>query len=88
MRGDVGGGQPIVGTNLTISNGADYATLDEAQAQYYEEQSKDDLVTRKEWKNEADLHLPQLPNIVFHAGLRTETRKGMEQSITLSKCNA
>ena len=60
MRGDVGGGQPIVGTNLTISNGADYATLDEAQAQYYEEQSNDYLVTRKEWKNEADLQLPQL----------------------------
>jgi len=88
MAPDVGGGQPRVGTNLTSNFGADYATLGEAQAQYYEEQSNDYLVTRKEWENEADLHLPQLPNVVFHTGLRIETREGMEQSITLSKCNA
>lgn len=88
MLPDVGGNQPRVGTNLTGNLGADYATLDEARAQYYQEQSNDYLVTRREWKNEAELHLPQLPNIVFHAGMRIETRDGMEQSITLSKCNA
>ena len=88
MFGDVGGQQPRVGTNLTGTLGADYATIEEAQAQYYEEQSNDYLITRREWKNEADLQLPQLPNIVFHAGIRIEERDGMEQSITLSKCNA
>jgi Putative outer membrane beta-barrel porin, MtrB/PioB len=88
MQPDLGGNQPRVGTNLTGTLGADYATLEEAQAQYYEEQSNDYLITRREVKNEAELHLPQLPNIVFHAGLRIETRDGMEQSITLSKCNA
>lgn len=88
MLPDVGGNQPRVGTNLTGNLGADYATLADAQAQYYSEQSNDYLITRRELKNEAELHLPQLPNIVFHAGMRVETRNGMEQSITLSKCNA
>jgi len=88
MLPDTGGNQPRVGTNLTGNLGADYATLADAQAQYYSEQSNDYMITRKEWTNEADLHLPQLPNIIFHAGIRIETRNGMEQSITLSKCNA
>lgn len=86
MLPDTGGNQPRVGTNLTST--LNYATMDEAQAQYFAEQSNDYLITRREFKNEADLHLPQLPNIVFHAGVRIETRTGMEQSITLSKCNA
>ena len=88
MAGDVGGNQPRVTSNLTTNLGADYATLEEAQTQYYQEQSNDYLITRKELKSEVELHLPQLPNIVFHAGMRIETRDGMEQSITLSKCNA
>ena len=88
MKGDVGGDQPRVSTNLTGSLSSSYPDLAAAQAQYFEEQSNDYLITRKEWSNEAELHLPQLPNIVFHAGLRLEERDGMEQSITLSKCSS
>lgn len=88
MQGDIDGDQPRVSTNLTGSLSSSYPDLDAAQAQYYEEQSNDYLVTRKEMTNEVELHLPQLPNIVFHAGLRIEERDGMEQSITLSKCSS
>jgi len=55
-------------------------------AAHLQEISNDYIVTRREWKNEAALALPALPNIVFHAGLRIETRQGMEQAIGLSKC--
>ncbi|RKX82061.1 MAG: hypothetical protein DRP70_16945 [Spirochaetes bacterium] len=51
-----------------------------------QEISNDYIVTRKELKSEVDLAIPELPNIVFHAGLRIETREGMEQSVSLSKC--
>jgi len=88
MAGDVGGQQPRVGSNLTGTLGADYSTLQEANTQYFSEQSNDYLITRKELKGETSLHLPQLPNVVIHAGIRQERRDGMEQSITLSKCNA
>jgi len=88
MQGDIDGDQPRVSTNLTGSLNTAYPSLDEANAQYFEEQSNDYLVTRREWTSEAELHLPELPNIVFHAGQRVETRNGMEQSITLSKCSS
>jgi hypothetical protein len=41
-----------------------------------------------EWENQADLTLPQLPNLTFHAGYRLQKREGMEQSIGMSKCTA
>ncbi len=51
-----------------------------------QELDNDYIVTRKELKSAVDLAIPELPNIVFHAGLRIETREGMEQAIGLSKC--
>lgn len=51
-----------------------------------QEVSNDYIVTRREWKNEAELVIPQLSNITFHAGARIETREGMEQAVSLSKC--
>ena len=44
------------------------------------------VVTRREWKNEAELTLPQLANVTFKVGSRIETREGMEQAIGMSKC--
>jgi len=45
-------------------------------------------IKRREWRNQADLTIPQLPNLTFHAGLRQEERQGTEQSIGLSKCTS
>lgn len=45
-------------------------------------------ITRKESKADAALTLPFLPNVTFHAGLRSEQREGIEQSIGMSKCTA
>lgn len=55
---------------------------------YGEDFAKDDdfSIIRKEWKNQADITLPQLPNVTFHLGSRTERREGTEQSIGMSKC--
>jgi hypothetical protein len=55
-------------------------------ANYTQEVSNDYIVTRREWKNEAELTIPQLPNVTFKAGVRIETREGMEQAISLEKC--
>jgi len=88
VAGDLIGNQPRVGTNLTSNLGADYATLSDAQDQYYEEMENNYLVTRREWKNEAELVIPQLPNVTFKAGARIETREGLKQTTTASKCNA
>lgn len=41
-----------------------------------------------EWENQADITLPQLPNLTFHAGYRLQKREGIEQSIGMSKCTA
>lgn len=43
-------------------------------------------IIRKEWKNQADVTVPQLPNVTFHVGMRVEEREGSEQSIGNSKC--
>jgi hypothetical protein len=57
---------------------------------YGEDFAKDQVfeITRKEAKTNADLTLPFLPNVTFHAGLRNEKREGTEQSIGMSKCTA
>jgi len=80
MQGDIDGDQPRVFTNQTWAKGD--------KEQFAEEQAQDYLVTRKESKVDSELHLPCLPNITFHAGVRIEEREGMEQSIALSKCSA
>lgn len=89
------GGAPVTvgGAGLASAPGPDGAwnTPDDIQAYdpaaaWDEEVNNDYLTTRKELKSEVDLALPMLPNIVFHAGLRIETREGMEQAIGLSKC--
>lgn len=77
MQGDLDGDQPRVFTNATKN-----------PAQYAWELSQDYIVTRKESEADAELHLPALPNVTFHAGLRIEEREGMEQAIALSKCSA
>lgn len=45
-------------------------------------------IDRKESKANADLTIPLLPNVTFHAGVRNETRQGIEQSIGMSKCTS
>ncbi|MDD2557332.1 MAG: GSU2204 family CXXCH-containing (seleno)protein, partial [Desulfuromonas sp.] len=98
-RNDIGGSQPSVTTdkiyadlikatgdpNVSIG-GAQMNTYDPAAA-WDQEVSNNYIVTRREWKNEAELVIPQLSNITFKAGSRIETREGMEQAIGLSKCD-
>jgi len=95
-RSDIGGGQPSVTTDWIFSqypNGTAIggAKLDktaaEAEEAWNQEVDNDYIVTRREWKNEAELVIPQLSNITFKAGARIETREGMEQAIGLSKCD-
>ena len=80
MSGDIDGDQPRIFTNQTWAKGD--------KEQFAWEQSQDYFVTRKESEAGAELQLPALPNITFHAGVRIEEREGMEQSIALSKCSA
>ena len=85
FRGDVAGNQPRVTSDLTGGVlGTD--TIEAAQTRYYQEMDNDYIVTRKETEAETSLTLPSLPNLTFHAGMRIETRDGMEQAITASKC--
>jgi len=98
-RDDIGGSQPSVTTDKIFADlieatgnanvgvgGAQMNTYDPAEA-WNQEVSNNYIVTRREWKNEAELVIPQLPNITFKAGSRIETREGMEQAIGLSKCD-
>jgi hypothetical protein len=103
MQGDIFGNQPRVTTPGTIGNpenskvytataqyGVDQPVtdaVDAAHAEYQQELDNDYIVTRREWKNEAELTIPQLSNITFHAGIRIEEREGMKQAIATSKCN-
>jgi hypothetical protein len=103
MQGDIFGNQPRVTTPGTIGNpenskvytatakyGVDQAVtdaVDDAHAEYQQELDNDYIITRREWKNEAELTIPQLSNITFHAGIRIEEREGMKQAIATSKCN-
>ncbi len=98
MVGDLKAGQPTIFSDATVPSG--YATPEashdtrlydptrDAQSAYDQEISNDYITTRREFKNEADLTLPGLPNITFHAGIRIEDREGLEQTIGLSKCDA
>ena len=74
----------IGGTNL-IDPATGALAYDPEEA-WEQELDNDYIVTRKELKSAVDLAIPDLPNIVFHAGLRIETREGMEQAVGLSKC--
>ncbi len=97
MRGDTGGNQPVVTTDRTYAELNALIEPDRAVAgfkpvgydptvAYINEMSNNYLITRREWKNEAELTVPQLPNVTFHAGVRVETREGLQQAITMSKC--
>ena len=77
MQGDIDGDQPRIFTNATKN-----------PDQYAWELSQDYIVTRKESEAGAELQLPAMPNVTFHAGVRLEKREGMEQAIAMSKCNA
>ncbi len=101
--GDIFGNQPRVTTPATIGNPENSAiygptveygvnqpvtdAIDAAHEQYQQELDNDYIITRREWKNEAELTLPMLPNVTFHAGMRIEEREGLKQAITTSKCN-
>ncbi len=94
LADDLGGGQPTVTTDLIYINtgaatigGANPIVGYDPEVAYNQELNNDYIVTRREFKNEAELTLPALPNITFHAGMRIETREGMEQAIGLSKCS-
>ena len=77
MAGDIDGDQPRVFTNATKD-----------PVQYAWELDQDYIITRREWKSEAELVIPQLPNVTIKAGARLETREGLKQAIALSKCSA
>ena len=86
FRGDIAGNQPRVTSDATVGQiGTD--TIADANARYALEMDNDYIVTRRETEAETSLTLPALPNITFHAGLRIETREGIEQSTTASKCS-
>ncbi|MBN1957183.1 MAG: MtrB/PioB family outer membrane beta-barrel protein [Desulfuromonadales bacterium] len=100
-RTDILGGQPNVTTDkilaelqaanggtLTNVAGSTFPSSYPAQDLYEQELSNEYIVTRHEIESEVDLTVPSLPNIIFHAGLRIETRDGMEQAISLSKCQS
>ena len=102
-REDTGGAQPSVTTDKIFGELADLddpnnpgnpvssvggLSLDyDAAKAYSQELDNDYIVTREETTAETSLALPMLPNIVFHAGLRIETREGLEQAIGMSKCD-
>ncbi len=96
-REDTGGAQPSVTTDKIFGELAELnppvtsvggVTLPyDAKQAYTQELDNDYIVTREETTAETSLALPILPNIVFHAGLRIETREGLEQAIGLSKCD-
>jgi len=94
-RDDIGVSQPSVITdksfadaNVTSIGGSSIPyTAVEAGQRFEQEQANNYIVTRREWEGKADLTIPELPNITFHAGMRVETREGMEQAITLNKCD-
>ena len=98
MVGDLRAGQPTIFSDATVPSGYDapeaihdtrlYDPTADAQTAYDQEIDNDYITTRREFKNEADITLPGLPNITFHAGIRIEDREGLEQSIGLSKCDA
>jgi hypothetical protein len=77
MQGDIAGNQPRVFTDRT-----------ENPEIYEQELDNDYIVTRREWKNEAELVIPQLANVTFRAGIRVETREGMEQAVGMDKCGS
>jgi len=96
-REDTGGAQPSVTTDKIFGELAALPTPVtsvggvtlpyDAAAAYTQELNNDYIVTRRETNTETSLTLPTLPNITFHAGMRIETRQGMEQAIGLSKCD-
>lgn len=98
MMGDLKAGQPTIFSDATVPSGYDaaqpihdvrlYDPTAESQTAYDQEIANDYITTRRESKTEADLALPGLPNIVFHAGIRIEDREGFEQTIGLSKCDS
>lgn len=96
-RDDVGGSQPSVTTDKIFSDlaalptpvtavGGGTLNYDAGEA-YRQELANDYITTRRELKSEADITLPSLPNITFHAGVRLETREGLEQAIGVTKCD-
>lgn len=97
-RGDTGGGQPSTTTDKTfadlieaglpanVAGGTLPAGYDPGLA-YKQELENNYLVTRREFNGETHLIIPELQNVTFHAGLRVETRKGLEQAISVTKCD-
>ena len=94
LADDLGGGQPSVTTDKIFYDtgaaaigGSNPIVGYDPQVAYTQELNNDYIVTRREFENEVELTLPALPNVTFHAGMRIETREGMEQAIGLSKCS-
>ena len=86
MRGDIAGEQPRVTSDATVGQiGVD--SIPVANERYYQELDNNYIITHREMENDAELTLPTLPNVTFHAGYRIEEREGLEQSRTSSKCN-
>ena len=90
FTGDTFGDQPRVTTDLTagqIPKTPSLTVLEDAQERYYQEIDNDYIVTHRESKADAELTLPALPNVTFHAGVRIEEREGQEQAVGVSKCS-
>lgn len=97
-RDDIGGSQPSVTTDKSFADlieagllpasgiGGGTINYDPAVA-YKQELENNYLVTRREFNGETHLIIPELQNVTFHAGLRVETRKGLEQAISVTKCD-
>ena len=81
----VGGASPLT-NNPNFAGLTATQAADKLEATYNQEVNNNYIVTRREWKNEAELTIPQLPNVTLKAGVRIETREGMEQAIGMSKC--
>lgn len=86
---DISSFVPGAAYDATPDGGVGGGTIDyDPRAAFEQELANDYIVTRKELESEVDMVIPALPNIVFHAGMRIETRQGLEQAIGLQKCDS
>lgn len=80
---------PTAGT--VVVGGNNPASQQIGRASLYGEDlvpNKDFSIIYREWENNADVVIPDMPNITIHAGYRMQQREGWEQSIGMSKCTS
>ncbi len=75
----------------TVADGVDDYVIQTGGASMYAEDLVPEQafsITRKEWKADAELTVPAMPNVTFDVGYRNEKREGTDQSISMSKCSS